>query len=28
VGFRPDEISRVLGGNWHDFITASLGAAT
>jgi microsomal dipeptidase-like Zn-dependent dipeptidase len=28
VGFRPDEISRVLGGNWHDFITASLSAAT
>jgi microsomal dipeptidase-like Zn-dependent dipeptidase len=28
VGFRADEISRMLGGNWHDFFNASFGAAS
>jgi microsomal dipeptidase-like Zn-dependent dipeptidase len=28
AGFRPDEISRVLGGNWRDFFAVSFGAGT
>jgi len=28
AGFRPDEIARVLGGNWRDFFAASFYAAT
>jgi microsomal dipeptidase-like Zn-dependent dipeptidase len=28
VGFRAGEISRMLGGNWHDFFNASFGAAS
>jgi len=28
AGFRPDEISRIMGGNWHDFFAMSFGATT